>query len=239
MISSLDNALNDPRSKNFALIQTILAVCTLVSIISIILETVQSLSSWQLYFTLIELVTTAVFTVEYLTRVISSPKKLGYILSLWGITDLLAILPTFLGFGNWTFLKAGRTLRILRLFRIIRIAKISRAYLQSNQKDKTESDFNSLTVGIYFLALFSAIITFGSVLYLFEGHQQAYEDIPQAMLQAAKVLLGGLGVVPTQTWAGELVILLARFAGLALFGLLISVIGNSLKDLLFHHEIKD
>src|SRR5436309_3562718 len=111
----LDAALNNHKSKYFPITQVILILITLTSISSIILETVNSLSNFIYLFSTIEIISTGFFTIEYLTRVAVSTKKASYIFSLWGVIDLLTILPTFLGLGNWSFLKAGRIFSILRL----------------------------------------------------------------------------------------------------------------------------
>jgi voltage-gated potassium channel len=45
---------------------------------------------------IIEWVFTIMFSIEYLARIIASPKPLKYIFSFLGIIDFLAIAPTFL-----------------------------------------------------------------------------------------------------------------------------------------------
>ncbi len=88
------------------------------------------------------------------------------------------------------------------------------------------------------MALSSSFVALGSGLYVVEHQQKAYENIPRAMIEAAKILLGGLGQANATTIPGELVILLGRLVGLALFGLLISVVGNDLNQLIFGSDAK-
>jgi voltage-gated potassium channel len=229
----LAKALDDHSSQEFIVSHAIITAATVISIISIILETVSSLSRLNSIFVTIEVICVVVFTIEYLSRIYVAEKKLKYIFSFWGILDLLTILPTFLGVVNLTFIKTTRILRILRLLRILRIAKISRTYLESNDETRSKNEVNRINIVIYFLGLSSAIVGFGSALYAIEHTQKAYANIPLAMIQAAKILLGGLGQAEAKTIEGEILILLIRLAGLALFGLLITVIGTSLNDLLF------
>jgi len=107
----------------FALfIQTLI----LVSLVSFSFETLPKLSpasvKW-LYVT--EVVTVAIFTGEYLLRVLVAEKKLGYVFSFFGLVDLLAILPFYVTAG--LDLRWIRGLRFLRLFRVFKMARYSRA----------------------------------------------------------------------------------------------------------------
>lgn len=59
----------------------------------------------------------ALFTLEYLVRLWSSERRIKFIFSLYGLIDLVAILPFLLGFLDTRFLRLIRWLRILRLAR--------------------------------------------------------------------------------------------------------------------------
>ncbi len=92
------------------------------STISIGIETLPGLPPWALaLFGIAEAVTVAVFTVEYGLRIAIAPKRLAYVLSFFGIVDLLAILPFYLSLG--VDLRALRAFRLLRLFRLFKIAR--------------------------------------------------------------------------------------------------------------------
>jgi voltage-gated potassium channel len=233
MKSKIAVALNSPHSKNFAKVQFIIALVTSISVLGIVLETVSGLGKYQPVFTIIEWATAVFFIAEYVARVATSKSKVRYIFSFWGIVDFVSVLPTVLGIANLTPLKTVNVLRILRLLRIFRLAKITRAYMHTQDRAKSEKELARLNTTVYFLALFTSVVGLGSLLYVIESSQKAYENIPLAMIQAAKIILGGLGQVNALTLAGELSIIVGRFVGLALFGLLISVVGKSLNGLLF------
>lgn len=228
--SQLSEALNNPRSKLFVPVQSLLSLVVFISILSIILETVQSPDGNSFIFIAIEWYAAIFFAFEYCARIIASKKKLGYIFSFWGFIDLISILPTFLSISNLTVFKSLRTLRVLRLLRIIRMAKISRAYLKTHSKIKSQAEFVHLNIAIYFFALISATIGLGSVLYVTESSQKAYSNIPLAMLQVSKVFVGGIGVEPASTLVGQIVMVFTGFLGLALFGLLISIVSGIVKE---------
>lgn len=108
---------------------------------------------------------TLIFTVDYLARLWASPVRRRFVIDIYNIIDIFAILPSFIvlftGFGSATtsslrVLRLLRTLRILRLVRAANMAEkelIDVYYLKSRADDefeyyKTLLDFyNSLSTG--------------------------------------------------------------------------------------------
>lgn len=72
-----------------------------------------------------ETFTVAVFTVEYLLRLILCRPRLSYAFSFYGIVDLIAILPFYLATG--LDLRSLRAFRLLRLFRLLKLVRYSAA----------------------------------------------------------------------------------------------------------------
>lgn len=228
--NKVQNALDNPRSQAFYVVNDTLAVLTLLSVVCIVLETVSSLHEFKPVFTLIEYITVGAFTLEYLARILTSRRPIVYAISFFGVIDLLAIIPTYLGVANLTYLKSARVLRILRFLRILRLAKVGRT------KHLKRVSPVMLNVAIYFGTLFSAVVIFGSLIYILEPQNPAFANIPLGMLWAGKSLLGGLGgsteaQVPF-THGGQVLALLVRFTGLLLIGLLVSVVGNVMRYIL-------
>lgn len=73
----------------------------------------------------IEVCTVAVFTVEYVFRVAVAERKLGFVMSFYGMIDLIAILPFYVAVG--VDLRAVRVFRLLRLLRVMKLVRYSRA----------------------------------------------------------------------------------------------------------------
>ena len=97
-----------------------------LSTISIGIETLPNLPVWATALLGAgEVITVAVFTVEYVLRIAIAPNRLAYIRSFFGIVDLLAILPFYLSLG--IDLRALRAFRLLRLFRLFKVARYHRA----------------------------------------------------------------------------------------------------------------
>ncbi|RAM50338.1 MAG: ion transporter [Hapalosiphonaceae cyanobacterium JJU2] len=73
----------------------------------------------RLYLNILDNVILVVFALEYFLRLWSAEDKLKYILSFYAVIDLIAILPSFLGAIDISFLRLLRWFRILRLIRFI------------------------------------------------------------------------------------------------------------------------
>lgn len=177
-----------------------------------------------------EWVAVIIFLGEYISRLIVTRPARAYVFSFFGIIDLIAILPTILGLGNFTFLKSARALRIIRMLRMLRLAKVSRG----SQIHTAEESYGvaALNVFIYGAVLLFALLVMGTLLYLVEPQTVYFSNIPAAMWWSLKVFLGGIAVGAPETVWGETLFIVARFVGLLLLGLLIGVVGNVFKILL-------
>jgi len=226
------------KSKKFVIVNDFLAFLTLISIAGFILETVEELNNYHNIFFYIEYLTVFFFSIEYLGRIIATEKPLKYIFSFFGIFDLLAIIPTYIGLTNLTFLKGVRIFRILRFLRMMRILKIMRVQkaVITNTEEKLKNSIFRNTVQIYVMLLFSAIIVSGSLIWFVEGYRDVFASIPLAMLWSSKVLLGGIVSDHAQTISGQIITIVTRFVGLILFGLLLTVVGGFIKKIFFGSE---
>lgn len=143
-----------------------------LSILAIILQSFESLANkYEAVFHWFEVITVAVFTVEYLLRIWTADllypdtKRpwLKYILSFMALIDLLAILPFYLPFisADMRFL---RMIRLFRLFRLLRVFKLGRYFdaLQIIIRVIKESA-SQLIISVVlcmFVMLFSAIVMY-------------------------------------------------------------------------------
>ena len=211
-------------SKNW-IIEDALALVTILSVVSLVLETVPALAGYQPLFTSIEWVAVILFSAEYGYRLSVSQPKWRYPVSFFGVIDLISILPTILGLGNFTFLKSARALRIIRMLRMLRLAKVAR----SNVVPDESMGVLSLSIVIYFATLVFALLVTGTAMYLVEGGQSVFVSIPAGMWWSLKVFMAGIPVVEPVTALGEFFFVLTRFVGLLLLGLLIGVVGNVFK----------
>lgn len=102
-----------------------------LNLLSTLLSTFSELSQFDTVFNIIELVTVIIFTVEYILRLWTSaylyPNKtrgkalLAFVLSFYGIIDLLTFLPFYLPIFFPAGIVAFRMFRVIRIFRLFRI----------------------------------------------------------------------------------------------------------------------
>lgn len=227
----LIDALENPKSKYFLLTNDVLAVTTLISVLAIVLETVPAFASHHYIYLWIEYVATVLFTLEYIARFIGSGNKLKYVFSFFGIIDLLAILPTYFGLGNYTFLKTVRSLRIIRLLRIVRLTRMSKL-----KKKEGTSSLYTLNIQIYAITLGTAVLILGTLFYIFEGDQTYAQDIPSGMYWVFKAIIGGVSYPQPVTTGGTVVLILARFCSMILLGLMMSLVGTIMRKILIGSE---
>jgi len=104
----------------------------LVSVASIGVEALPGLPPWAgRVLHVEEIVVVAVFSAEYLLRIVAARAKLAFIFSFAGLIDLLSIAP-FLLLGL-----DARWLRVLRLLRLLRVLKLQTHLLESTVAERT------------------------------------------------------------------------------------------------------
>jgi sigma-B regulation protein RsbU (phosphoserine phosphatase) len=102
------------------------------SVASIVVESVPGLPAWAMHVLRIaEIVIVAVFSLEYVLRIVIARNKLEFVFSFPGLVDLLAIAPFYLaGFD-------ARWLRVLRLLRVLRVLKLQTHLLERTVAERT------------------------------------------------------------------------------------------------------
>jgi voltage-gated potassium channel len=229
------------------------------SVVLVVADSVQWINSaYASYIEAIEFVIVLLFTVEFAANLRMAPRKWNYVLSVWGLIDVLAILPTYftlaVGFlqfigipitiGTGLLFKVMRMLRVLRMLRTLKLAKTAAANMQKTLSGGGSSFWSDLQ--IYLIALFT-ILTIASTLIwnvefdpLNEESTTMFVDIPTSMWWGIVTLCTvGYGDMFPQTLVGRVIGGATMLAGLALFGILTSVIGRALMSSLFGSEEDD
>ena len=118
---------------------------------------------------ILEYLLTFFFTVEYIARVYCSPKPREYVLSFFGVIDLLSILPPYLSY----FLPHARYMILLRSFRFIRIFRIFKLFSFINEGYMLMHSLQkSLTkISVYFLFVLILDICLGTLMFMVENGQ--------------------------------------------------------------------
>ena len=155
----------------------VLLVFIVLSVIAVILESVNGLAvEHGALLRGIEWGFTILFTIEYLLRIVAIGRPRRYILSPFGIIDLLSILPTYLSlfFAGTQSLLVIRALRLLRVFRVLKLARfVGEASMLG---DAMRASARKIIVFLFFVLTMVVIV--GAVMYLVEGSASGFDNIP-------------------------------------------------------------
>ena len=162
----LKSAFSDPHSMVFRVGNQLIALLIFVSCIVLALDSIPEVAkAYEHSFNLIEWFSVAIFTIDYLGHITFSEKKWRYAFTLWGIIDLLSILPSYLMLLNLTALQGSKVLRLLRVARVLRVLKLARMMTASGKS--TNPVLANLK--IYFIVLFSVMMISSTSMFFVEG----------------------------------------------------------------------
>lgn len=181
--------------------------------------------------TVMEYTLTAFFTIEYVLRVYCSPVKKDYVLSFFGIIDLLATLPLYLSF----LLPSAKYMFILRTFRLIRIFRVLKLFVFINEGNMLmESIRRSLNkILVYFLFVIVLVTIIGTLMFMVEGGQPGtqFTDIPSSIYWAIVTLTTvGYGDITPVTAVGRLLSGLVMILGYTIIAVPTGIVSATMID---------
>lgn len=180
-----------------------LLVCIVASVVVIILESVEAIrQTYGWWFRLLEWFFTIIFTLEYLARLWTVLNKSKYILSFFGIIDLLSILPTYLAllFTGAHSLMVIRSIRLLRIFRILKLPR----YVGEGQNLIRALKNSQHKIIVFLLTVLTTVIITGTLMYIIEGPAHGFTSIPRSIYWAVVTMTTvGYGDISPQTAIGQ------------------------------------
>tara|TARA_B100001769_G_scaffold19581_1_gene13146 strand:+ start:122 stop:820 length:699 start_codon:yes stop_codon:yes gene_type:complete len=193
--------------KNFSRFDAFIYILIIANILAMILESHSFMKDrFGQIFSLFELISILIFTVEYFYRIYMSYKEkklkgvFSYVFSFFGIIDFISILPFYI---KQFVLIDGRFFRILRLFRLSRIFKLGRdskslkLFIKALSAVKNELKFT------FFLSLLCILFSASAIYFLENEAQPEVFSSITASLWWATVSLATVGygdVVPLTVW---------------------------------------
>ncbi len=210
------------------------AVVMLVSVESINkkIGTLLYVSEW--FFTII-------FTIEYILRVICIKKKTGYVLSFFGVIDLLAILPTYLEIfiqsQSAHYLAIVRIMRVLRIFRILKLTP----YLQEANVLVTALKASMRKVLVFLSSVVVLVTLVGALMFLIEsGENPAYSSIPQSIYWAiVTITTVGYGDIAPVTNLGQFLASIVMIMGYAIIAVPTGIVSVELNEAYKHKNLSN
>lgn len=237
------NALENEKSKLFWIVNDVLAVIILFSVVSIIFGSIESVQlKYQKFFDVSEWVVVVIFSVEYILHIVNSKKKFKYLFSFYGLIDLLAVLPTYLFLFDLRVLKVFRIVRLIRLLRLMRLLKLVNLAKRQYKRSDSQRQIVNFNLILYFASMTMLVICVGTVMYYLEKNAPGttIHNIPEGMwLAISTVSTVTFGDVMPVTTAGKLVISFTMIAGLALLGLMVTIVGRTVSEIVFGEVIDD
>ena len=214
-----------PAGRNFDIA---LLVVILASVLTVMIDSVPHIHQrhgdilWQL-----EIGFTAVFTLEYLVRTWCTQHRRAYLTSVWGIVDLLAILPTYIAF----FLPEAAPLvvvRLLRVVRVFRVLKLMALFAELNEilgvlKNTARSIF------VFLIMVMIVVVVFACIIYVVEGPQNGFDSIPMSIYWAVVTITTvGYGDLVPQTPAGRFIAGFGMLVGYSIIAVPTAIITREL-----------
>ena len=182
-----------------------LVVLILASVVVVVLDSIESINARHAdLFHALEWAFTVLFSVEYLARLVCVRHPLRYARSVFGIIDLLAVLPTYLAVlvpGLHALIDV-RVLRLLRLFRILKLAAyvaefgaLGRALAASRRK-----------IMVFMAFVMLVVLVMGTLMYVVEGPANGYTSIPVGVYWAITTMTTvGFGDITPKTDLGRVI----------------------------------
>jgi len=147
---------------------------------------------------------TAIFSIEYIARLICVRQPLRYAKSFYGVIDLLAVLPSYLAVmvpGLHSLLDV-RVLRLLRLFRLLKLAHYVAEY--SALARAVAASRHKIFVFLSFVLM--VVLIMGTLMYVVEGPEHGYTSIPLSVYWAVTTMTTvGFGDITPQTDLGRMI----------------------------------
>lgn len=187
------------------LFDILLLIVILYSIIIVMLESVPRFDNkYHDFFNISEWIVTILFSIEYILRLVCIKKPSKYVISFFGIIDLLSTIPKYLTFFfvQSHYLTAFRALRLLRVFRILKLVRFvgeSNNLVRALKASKTK-----IFVFVFFVLIVSVLL--GTIMYLVEGPTHGFNSIPHSIYWTIVTLTTvGYGDISPETPLGQFI----------------------------------
>jgi len=210
------------------LFDVVLIIAIITSVIVVMLESVVIYhDAYGPIFIYLEWIFTILFTLEYIARIVSIGKPISYIFSFYGIVDLLSLLPTYLAliFPPAYFLVDIRTIRLLRIFRILKLTRYMRASRVLGEAIRNSGE----KIAVFLLVVLTIVIIAGTLMYLIEGEENGFNNIPHSIYWAIVTLTTvGYGDIAPSTPLGQVIASIIMIMGYGVIAVPTGIVGVEL-----------
>lgn len=204
--SKLHEIIYEADTPTGKLFDVLLLIAIIASILLVMLESVGSIDTkYHSFLYVSEWVITILFSIEYITRIITVKRPAKYIFSFYGIIDFLSTIPMYLSFiivGSQS-LVALRALRLLRVFRILKLTR----YIGESTNLVRALKLSRARIAVFVSFVIILCVILGTIMYLVESEQgSGFTSIPRSVYWAIVTLTTvGYGDIAPHTPLGQLI----------------------------------
>jgi voltage-gated potassium channel len=207
-----------------------LLVAVLLSVLAVMLESVASIRvRFGAELRVLEWVFTLLFTLEYALRLLALRHPGTYVVSFFGVVDLLSFAPTYLsalfpGAQALVVIRAFRVIRLFRVFKLLRHVHQAQALSQALRASRPK-------ILVFLVGMAGTVVTMGAVIYLVEGGQNGFTSIPRSVYWAVvTVTTVGYGDMVPATPLGQAIAAVAMITGYATIAVPTGIISADLLE---------
>lgn len=213
------------------------------SVLAVMLETVQAVDiKYGKALLIAEWIFTVIFTIEYLVRIWLVRRPLRYMLSFYGIVDLLSCLPSYitLAFGGGTHYAVIRLLRLLRMFRVLKMV----SHVRGAETILRGLSASRAKITVFFFAMLIFAMIAGTLIYIVEMKEDGsspFTSIPMGIYYAiVSITTVGYGDITVQTALGQMITSLMVLAGYAIIAVPTGIVaGDMVREAMRPDETTD
>lgn len=217
-----------PKGKIF---DVTLMVCIIVSILITIFDSLFTSPYLVVPLVILEYLLTIFFTLEYLARLYCSPNRKAYVLSFFGIIDLISILPMYLGF----FLHSARFMIVLRSIRLIRVFRIFKlfSFIDEGYALLRSISQSMRKLLVFFLFVLILNICIGTLMYMVEGNlpDTAFTSIPRSIYWSIVTMTTvGYGDITPTTGLGQILSSVVMLLGYTIIAVPTGIVSSTMVE---------
>jgi voltage-gated potassium channel len=229
------------------IVRTVIGVLIILSVSCVILDTEPYFKQYHVPFRIIEYTAAIVFTIEYLLKLwccVELPRfakgkpvgdRLRYMMTLFAVIDLVAILPFFLVHSGLEVFLSFRALMLLRIVRILKFGQYSKSMglILHVLRNKRKDIAMSLFIVVVLLIISSSIMYYAE----HTAQPEAFKSIPRAMWWGIATLLTiGYGDIYPVTVAGKICTGIISMLGISIVAIPPGIIVSGFIEELQHRK---
>lgn len=227
-----------PSGKRFNIV---LMVMIVASIIVMMIESSGIPRGFKIAFMVLEYLFTAFFTFEYLARIFCSPQPRKYILSFYGIVDLLSTLPVYISFifGGARYLMAIRAFRLIRVFRVFKLF----SFLEEGHALLIALRDSMRKIIVFFLFVVVMVVCIGTIMFMIEGthEESSFNNIFTSIYWAIVTMTTvGYGDITPVTSIGRFLSAVVMLLGYTIIAVPTGIVSASMaKNIIDKHQRRE